>query len=233
MPYENVRALAEDNPAVVEGRTVFPNRQVWPGVAPRVLKSGAYNRKIGSRVVKGPWAGMPIYTLTLEERATCPRSCDHWRDCYGNHMQWPDRLMPGRALEHRLGRELRDYAQRNPGGFVVRLHVLGDFYSVDYVRRWASWLRRFPQLRVFGYTAWPPDTPVGALVADVRDRWWGRFAVRTSGDYPEKAARTAYSPIEAHIMGETVCPAQTGGTEGCGTCGLCWHSKKNVVFLAH
>jgi hypothetical protein len=30
-----------------------------------------------------------------------------------------------------------------------------------------------------------------------------------------------------------VCPEQTGRTESCSTCGLCWATKKRVAFLQH
>ena len=30
-----------------------------------------------------------------------------------------------------------------------------------------------------------------------------------------------------------VCPVQTGKTDSCGTCGLCWSATKAVVFLTH
>src|SRR4051812_1807050 len=59
----------------------------------RVLISGHNSRKIGAAVTKGRWSGYPVFTLTLEERATCPRSCLHWLDCYGNKMNWPTRWM--------------------------------------------------------------------------------------------------------------------------------------------
>lgn len=229
-----VRELAPDDPAAVEGRSRYVANVVWPGFEPRMLKSGEHNRKIGSRVMKGRWAGMPIYTLTLEERATCPRSCRHWLDCFGNEMHWPPRLMPGRALEWRLGQEIRTLSERHPGGFVVRLHVLGDFYSVGYVRRWLGWLRRFPALRVYGYTAWLPDTAIGALIADARGRLWDRFAVRTSDTGGPRGTLSLYVDVDQGGDGETVvCPAQKDRTACCGTCAACWEADRAVAFLVH
>jgi hypothetical protein len=126
--------LSPDHPAVIEGRTMFPSRVTEEH--DRLLKSGQNQRKLGSHVSKGRWAGMPIFTLTLEERATCPRSCQHWNDCYGNHMHWPKRHAHGPELEGKLALELAVLAAKYPAGFVVRLHILGDFYSSEYVRRW-------------------------------------------------------------------------------------------------
>ena len=56
-------------------------------------------------------------------------------------------------MEARLEREIEVLDVRHGGGFVVRLHVLGDFYSVEYVGLWRRLLRQYPTLRVFGYTA--------------------------------------------------------------------------------
>lgn len=218
-----------------------------------MFKSGFHNRKTGDRVVKGRWKGMPIYTLTLEERRTCWDGCQHWIDCYGNKMPFVARLIAGRALEERLGREIADLTQRHPEGFVVRLHVLGDFYSVAYVRHWLSWIRRFPQLHVYGYTAWPPDTPIGALIREAADKMWSRFAVRTSCyDTPEgrntvsadfdgrlqfwETKETRHTDRALELIRDkeaVVCPAQVDKSDCCGTCALCWQTQKTIVFIDH
>src|SRR5262249_10851032 len=87
--------LPHDHPAVIDGRTVYPTTVRAPlrrADAPSVLKSAVNSRKIGGEILKGRWRGLPAYTLTLEERATCPTTCRHWRSCYGNKMQWADRM---------------------------------------------------------------------------------------------------------------------------------------------
>ena len=48
-------------------------RYVEDGSKP--LKWGHNSAKVGGRAIRGRWKNLPIYTLTLEERATCPRSC--------------------------------------------------------------------------------------------------------------------------------------------------------------
>ena len=40
------------------------------------------NVKLGKWVSKSRHAGKRMYTVTLEERATCPKTCKHWYDCY-------------------------------------------------------------------------------------------------------------------------------------------------------
>jgi hypothetical protein len=122
---------------------------------PRLLISGHNSRKIGRTVMKGKWRGFPIFTLTLEERATCPRTCAEWVSCYGNNMNWARRIKNDRAFEERLWEELAAKQKAHPAGFVVRLHILGDFYSADYTEIWAEAMEAYPALNVFGYTAQP------------------------------------------------------------------------------
>lgn len=211
--------LAANHPAVSEGRSLFPGQTGRLRLP--VLKPGLHSPKLGARVVKGRWAGTPMFSLTLEERATCPVSCRHWRDCYGNRMHHAARQPHGAALVNALEGELAELQRRHPGGFVVRLHVLGDFYSVAYVRAWAGWLDRFPALRVFGYTAWQPGTAIGDAVGQIRnDRFWIRYS-----DGAPSTLRTGNDGI--------VCPAQTGATRACATCGLCWTTRRAIRFLSH
>ena len=115
--------LSALHPAHRSGRSIFPSRIFDPDEVARVLKDGHQSRKIGKTVAKGPRRGWPIYTLTLEERATCPRSCLAWSICYGNSMQAAERIVAGDALEARLEVELTDLQARHPGGFMVRLQI--------------------------------------------------------------------------------------------------------------
>lgn len=217
------KVLKNDHPAIREARTLFPNRRTRHSL--RVLKAGGNSRKIGSHVVKGPWYGMPIFTLTLEERATCPSYCKHWNDCYGNHMQWAHRQRHGEFLEAQLDRELRTLQYYYPDGFVVRLHILGDFYSSQYIKRWHNWMLDLPAMRIFGFTAHRPDTRLGKMLMMVREyhpkRWWIRFS--------DSDKATWLSTGESGIT----CPMQTGKTDCCGTCGLCWLALKPIKFLLH
>lgn len=128
-------ALKPGAAPLVEARTVYPATVVDAEESPRLLVSGANQGKIGKRITKGPWRGLPIYCLTLEERATCPASCHEWDSCYGNAMHLARRHRHGPELERLLSAELGHLAERHPDGFAVRLHILGDFYSVRYAAR--------------------------------------------------------------------------------------------------
>ena len=222
--------LAANHPAIKQNRTLYPTTLRHASLVKNVLKSGENQRKLGKRVTKGWWKGFPIYALTLEERRTCPRSCAVFNVCYGNNMHLAERLLAGRDLEIALWKQLEQLNAKHPKGFVVRLHVLGDFYSVAYVQFWERALDTFPALHCFGYTAWPLDVPIGRAVAELaRDRW-DRWAFR-------------FSSIDGPLYGSVVveqddpryltCPAQVGKTECCGTCGFCWQSNRTIAFLKH
>jgi len=73
-------------------RTVFPSTVKTPDTDTPVLTDGINQVKLGGRVLTGTFKGYYLYDLTLEERATCPKTCEHWRTCYGNHMPFSTRL---------------------------------------------------------------------------------------------------------------------------------------------
>lgn len=200
-----------------------------------VLKKGRNQRKLGERVLKGPWKGLPIYSLTLEERATCPRYCGQWLTCYGNQMGRAVRYRHGAQLEAAILLDLLGLDRRHPGGFVVRLHILGDFYSVGYVDFWRICLDDFPGLRVFGYTARRPSEPIGHEIAKLRDERWDRFAIRTS-HFPSGPRTWVIEKPEDAPADAIICPAQTGGASHCGACALCWApaaKHRPIAFLQH
>lgn len=218
------------------GRSIFYAKQVKPpSEMKRLLVSGHSNVKIGRDVRKGKlFRGYWIYTLTLEERATCPRTCHHWETCYGNNMPWATRVEHGPALMRALEVELRDLlAKRGRVGILVRLHALGDFWSPEYVSFWDAMLKLHPRLAVYGYTARREGDPIGDAVARVKAIHGRRFAIRWSdGEAPDDATRSIRDEADCP-PGAFVCPEQTGQTAACATCGLCWNSTKPVAFLEH
>lgn len=221
------------HPAAQGGRSIFPSRVFAPDEVQRLLKTGHQSRKIGKTVMKGHRKGWPIFTLTLEERATCPRSCREWLHCYGNNMQAAERIEAGPDLEDALLNELAELQRLHPDGFLVRLHVLGDFYSEGYAAVWHCALERFPALHVFGFTAQPPASVIGRAVALLAvDFGWSRAAIRFSGAPHELRASRVIGPSEAD-PDAILCPAQTGATDCCATCALCWQSERSIAFRRH
>ena len=225
------------------------------GKTEKVIKKST-NIKLGKKVTRGKLKGFPIYTVTLQERATCPISCKHYSTCYGNNMMFAIRYNADDELIAMMESELHDLQAKYPNGFLVRLHVLGDFYSVSYVAQWAKWLGMFPALHVYGYTANQFDAVndtergIGQAVASLRNACGIRFAVRSSGSYSDQFAALSADEKQARDMLSDKqafqCPTQISKATGklakkdeetlvpdCGACGLCWQSQKPVVFLTH
>lgn len=222
--------LATDNKAVVAGRTIFPTRVFPADVQDRLLKSGEHQRKIGSHVMKGRLSGAPIFTLTLEERATCPRSCVMWRSCYGNAMPWSRRIAADDTLMDRLGMELAALAEQHDR-FLIRLHILGDFWSVNYVDFWRQMPVQHQGLHIFGYTARRDDAiAAGIDRINLSDRCWIR---RSDGGEDEFRSIVVKDAEQATAAAAIICPVQTGRTQCCSTCALCWHTPKTIAFLEH
>lgn len=222
-----------------EGRTLFPSRVFEPTDAERVFKDGCNNSKIGGDVLVGRLKGAKIFTLTLEERATCPRSCDEWRSCYGNAMQHARRWSHGPALEARIKEEIQ-YLCRVHEKVLVRLHVLGDFYSLEYASLWAWAMSAQNNLTVFGFTAWKPGTEMGDAISGIRDTYPDRFMVRHSGQTGPWGAFTLPFPTHAARIGDAVvCPEQRHAIDNpdrrthCGNCGVCWQTQLPIAFILH
>lgn len=223
--------LSELHPANRSGRTIFASRVFDPSEVQRVLKDGHQSRKIGKFVTKGARRGWPIFTLTLEERATCPRTCLAWSFCYGNSMQAAERIVAGAELERALWQELGELQRQHSAGFMVRLHVLGDFYSLGYVRLWKRALSAFPALHVFGFTARDPrQDEIGIVLRRMASADWRRFAVRFSG-MPGTMLGSQLMPD--HHVKAIQCPAQTGAADCCASCALCWNSERSIAFARH
>lgn len=201
-----------------------------------MLKPGSNNKKLGWAVEVKKWQGAKIYSLTLEERASCPTSCEQWSNCYGNNMPFAHRF------DHKhpdfltlLEANVRTVCEKHPEGVVLRLHVLGDFYSTDYVRFWIRQLTAHSNLHVFGYTHHKHDTPIGAYINVMMAVHPKRVVIRYS-DEPamDLSAQTikvdGSSPKQRGIL----CPEQLGATDSCATCGLCWSATtKPILFMEH
>ena len=203
--------------------------------ATQCLKPGQNNKKIGGPVVtKGHWRGYPVFTLTLEERATCPPHCEQWDDCYGNNMPFGHRVDHTHPLFYKtMENELDSLDYTYPYGYVIRPHILGDFFDESYVRWWGMQVRNRTALHGWGFTHHRRTSELGLLIDELIN--CERVNVRFSDD-PEIPNSTKvednweYQPTNNEI----VCPEQLGKTKSCADCSLCWEARnKRIVFLRH
>ena len=219
--------------AVLSGKTMF-EKTVKPAKERKtILQSVDSNTKIGkggNTILKGIWKGMPMYSLTLEERATCPKDCRQWNNCYGNNSPFRIRVQIDETFYDKLEKELDKLNKKHTQGFVIRLHVLGDFPSLDYVRIWGRYLHDYSGLHIFGYTHWPVESTIGRYIAFTNTFMKHKWRIRFSDTLD-----TQFSANIETIENATgiICPEQTGKTQSCLTCGLCWGIDKPITFLPH
>lgn len=225
--------------------TIFPKTVLeWsPEIDEEIFKDGANNSKIGGDVLVGRLRGAKIFTLALEERATCPRSCHMWTKCMGNACHLTRRWKDTPALREAIARDLDAMCAQHEK-VLIRLHVLGDFVDGAYLGLWEDALDRNDNLNVFGFTAHRPDSDMGRAIAMVRGDFGMRFAIRHSGTEGQWGCTTIDHPTEApHIdRGSSrgiVCPEQRSAMGDirdevhCGSCGICWKSQSEIVFIEH
>lgn len=226
-----MKELRTGHPAL-KGRTIFLQTVKAPTKVSRLLQPASGNKKLGGGkkfITKGKWKGMPMFSLTLEERKTCPKTCEQWRNCYGNNMPFANRINhKSNAFTGELERELKELASKHSSGFVVRLHVLGDFFSVPYVQFWKRQLQENPSLNIFGYTHRASSTAIGLAISELNTAGaWIRWS-DAGGPMSANTDQSGSGPAEG-----IHCPEQTGKTASCLTCGLCWATPLPIRFSVH
>ena len=218
--------------AIENGRTIYTNN-VYDSISHngKLLKV-SNNKKLGkAKIVKGRHKNKFIYSLSLEERKTCPKSCFHWKTCYGNNMPFAHRFTADNNLMKKLDNELNLLSKKHKEGILIRLHVVGDFYSVKYVKFWKKMLSKYSNISIFGYTARTPYSSIGKEIVNLRNKIWDRFSVRFSNSVMELSANSE------NLLGlkqGIICPEQLDKTKNCANCGLCWNNKvDNIIFKTH
>jgi len=94
-------------------------------------------------------------------------------------------------------------------------------------------MRTLPGVHVFGFTTWPRDSEIGALI-EAESLKWERFRIRFSGDPGPRGATVIDPPAWGWTTNGVVCPAQAHRSDiSCGSCGFCVKSTKPVVFARH
>jgi|TARA_R110000851_G_scaffold43016_1_gene106733 hypothetical protein len=211
----------------------------------KILKPSK-NKKLGKVVTKGRHKDKRIYTLHLEVRNTCSQNCFHWDNCYDDNMPFAHRFKFDDTLLTKIWRDLEVLDKKHKQGFLVRLHIGGDFPSVDYVNFWEMALLTFPNLSCYGYThhhynrkskvvrqiGIPVDEEksIGKAIRKLRNKMWDRFSIRFSDLLTDELSANSNDLSNEGI----VCPEQTKQVASCGECTLCWNKNvSSVLFITH
>ena len=202
----------------------------------KILKPST-NKKLGKKVLKGKYKDYKFVTLTLVERETCPKDCIHWDDCYGNKMPFAHRFSAEdqNLLQKRIYEDLLNSSNQL---LLIRLHILGDFFNVKYVKFWSIMLNTFKNIAIYGYTANNINSKI-ALSRDIAKEIikLNRSEdshIRFSNDLTNSFSANSYDVVKP-VKGESIlCPVQEDKTANCGTCGLCWNQKnQSIIFKTH
>ena len=201
------------------------------------------NSKLGKVVSKGAFKGKPLYSLSLVERLMgCPKSCHHWESCYGNNMPFAHRFKTdsGLVFTEILREELLKLSIKHKQGIHIRLHVLGDFFSKEYINFWKLILILYPKISIYGYTAHKPKSMLGKQINNVISKiGFDRFAVRFSNANVKLSANsTKYKPrliASKNVSLKSIpCLEQENKVLNCVSCALCWNKKvENILFYTH
>lgn len=171
---------------------------------------------------------LPGFSLPVLE--TCPgrtEFCD--RLCYGlrgrfawlGNVEMYQRNLEATKQDDFVDRIVSEILKAKPEAF--RLHVVGDFYSVEYVERWLEIANRLPDVTFFGSTrSW--------RVPDLRE------AVKEFADLPNVYMRASIDfthcdrPSDSWMVmsvegkGEP-CPHDYGLVKHCTDCKRCWSKE--------
>ena len=132
--------------------------------------------------------------------------------------------------------EIHTLLIKHKEGIVIRLHVLGDFMTTEYVNFWERMLFDHPKLALFGYTGREETSDIGKAIWLLNTRYNDRCTIRfsrskafTEGHYPSNL----FAAEESFEGKSFDCPEQTGKLKDCASCGLCWITLKTVRFATH
>ena len=190
-----------------------------------LVQVSRWNTKMGT---------VPSFSLPVLK--TCPGKTEFCsRLCYGLNGRFAQQKMR-QIFQNNLEASTQiDFVERivreilKTGTEVFRLHVVGDFYSVEYVERWIEIADRLPGVKFFGSTrSW--------RVPGLRD------AVTRFRDLPNVYLRASIDPT--HLDKPTSswgvwsiegvgdpCPHDYGLGQKCLTCKKCWQTKDSDLRL--
>ena len=174
-----------------------------------------------------------IPNFSLPAIKTCPGQTDFCPVfCYGLRGHFTHR-----SREAMLERNYRRSQQDNFAGRMIRsiqdnastvfrIHVVGDFYSPEYIQKWVVIIGALPDVSFYGYTRSWRCRDLQTTLDELRSLPNCHLLASidfTHTDRPDSSWNTV------SVEGEGVpCPHDTEMVETCLTCGLCWSGRSNL-----
>jgi len=177
---------------------------------------------------------LPSFSLPVLK--TCPGKTEFCsRLCYGLNGRFTKQRMREIYQSNLEASKQADFAERivreilKTKAEVFRLHVVGDFYSVEYVERWLEIADRLPDVKFFGSTrSW---RVLGLRDTVKRFRDLPNVYLRASIDFSH-LDKPSYSWGVWSIEGKgDPCPHDYSLVENCITCKKCWQTKDSDIRL--
>ena len=138
-------------------------------------------------------------------------------------------------LEQRIYNDLLNSSNQL---LLIRLHILGDFFSVKYVKFWRKMLNTFDNIALYGYTAnniksiYSDSRAIAKEIIKLNKN--DNCHIRFSNDLNAAFSANSYDIVKPVKGVSILCPVQENKTANCGTCGLCWNQKEQqIIFKTH
>jgi len=182
------------------------------------------NHKIGT--------GKHIATWSRTPGTTCPGMSEACAICYAVTMMRYDSVAKGWAE-----RTVAPLPMIPASIEICRIHVAGDFDTVEYIQSWIDKVRAHPNVMFWAYTrSWriPELLPsLERLRAEPNMQLFASTDSTISESTPT-GWRVAYLETENYTTSGIVCPEQSGKKENCDQCKYCFKGQKgDVRFLPH
>jgi len=177
---------------------------------------------------------LPSFSLPVLK--TCPGKTDCCsRLCYGLNGRFLLPLMREihqtnleasrqTAFVQRIARQIKKTRSR-----VFRLHVVGDFYSVEYVERWLEIADRLPDVKFFGSTRSWRVPNLSDAVKRLRDLPNVYLRASIDPSHPDKPS-SSWGVWSIEGKGDP-CPHDYSSVDNCTVCRKCWQFKDSDIRL--
>ena len=177
---------------------------------------------------------LPSFSLPVLK--TCPGKTEFCsRLCYGLRGRFTHQKMREIYQTNLKASKQADFVERIVREILktktraFRLHVVGDFYSVEYVEKWIEIADRLPDVKFFGSTRSWRVPELRHAVERFRDL--PNVYLRASVDFSHSDQPSDSWGVWT-IEGEgDPCPHDYGLVKNCITCKKCWQTKDSDIRL--